>query len=252
MNLGEYQEEVRERLGEVTASFTTDGDFWTNDEVRRAINEAQRRFCAEEQWPFLVTEWTSSITTNDTTLALPSNVSLARVFNLSIDGDNLQSAQLLKRVEPSAGFRLRAAYDDYTGAPFAYYIVTSDLPDNEAPPIQYTARLIPPSDGDYDVTAQYYAQPVVMTGQSDEAMVPDEYAEAIAAWATGKLFLKELGISQKSSEQFQVYYKVLAQAQKDLKAHNNLDEVVAWGRDAGRIWSPDPFDPRRRMPPNLG
>lgn len=246
MDLTALRLEVRERLNELTA------DFYTTDEIDRAINEAIRRFCAEETWPFLLTEWTSSFTTDDDELDLPSDVSLTRVFNIAISGTNLSRPRMLTRVDSKEGFVLRHEYSLSTGTPRWYYITRSNQNDDNAPPVTYTAKLVPASDGDYDVEAQYLAIPATLTGTSEEPMVPTEYQEAVVAWATGKLFLKELGISQKASEQFGIYAKVLEQARKDLRAFS-LDEVVAWGRrEPLRGMQAATDDPRFRTPQNLG
>lgn len=236
--------EVRERVGELVA------DFWTDAEVDRAINEAVRRFCAEEPWPFLLTEWSSAVTNGIDELDLPPDVSLTRVFNLSIDGTSLAQPVLLERVDPSEGFRLRFQYQDRNSTPAWYYIARSNQDADGAPPVVYTARLIPTPDDDFTVEAQYMAVPLLLSGASDEPMVPVEYQEAIPAWAAGKLFLKELQISQKASEQFRIYGTVLDQARRDLKAFN-LDEIVAWGRRQPMrgYWSMTVQD---RIPPTLG
>jgi hypothetical protein len=244
MDLTDLRLEVRERLNELTA------DFYTTDEVDRAINEAVRRFCAEEPWPFLTTEWTSSIAADTAELDLPSDISLTRVFNLTISGDNLATPRTLERVSPQEGFLLRQTYFDKTSSPRFYYITRSNLDTDNAPPTTYTAKVIPTTDAAYDVEAQYMAVPATLTGTSEEPMVPTEYQEAIVAWATGKLFLKELQLSQKSSEQFRIYGTVLDQARRDLKAFN-MDETVAWGRQQpmrGYFARPRV----ERIPPTLG
>lgn len=246
MDLTDLRLEVRERVGELSA------DFFTDSEVDRAINEAVRRFCVEEKWPFLLTEWTSTTVADSADLDLPSNVSLTRVFNVSISGGSLSRGAMLERVDPNEGFMLRHQYTDRTGAPRWYYITKSNLSDDEAPPVTYTAKLIPTPDATYDVEAQYMAVPVTLTGTAEEPMVPTEYQEAIPAWAAGKLFLKEQSVSQKASEQFGIYAKVLDQARKDLKEFS-LDEVVAWGRKQpmpGGGYSMG--DARWRLPTNLG
>jgi len=245
-DLTDLRLEVRERVNELSA------DFFTDNEVDRAINEAIRRFCAEEPWPFLLTEFSSSITVDDAEFDLPSNISLTRIFNLALSGGSLSVPRMLTRVDANEGFVLRHQFSLTTGTPRWYYITRTNLSANEEPPIVYTVKIIPTSDDDYDLEGQYMAMPIDIAGPSEEPMVPPEYAEAIAAWAAGKLFLKEIGISQKASEQFAIYAKVLEQARKDLKAFS-LDEVVAWGRrhplaaDYGKPW-----DPRFRTPQNLG
>lgn len=249
MELSALRLEVRERLNELTA------DFYTDSEVDRALNEAMRRFCAEEQWPFLMTEWDGpQLVADGYEIDLPNNVSLTRVFNLNIDGDSLDRPRMLVRVDPNEGFHLRFQYDGRTGTPRWYYIARSNLVSSgdEEPPIIYTARVIPTADATYDVEGQYMMVPTDLSAATDEPPIPFEYQEAMAAWATGKLILKELGISQKASEQFGLYAKVLEQARKDLKAFS-LDEVVAWGRrEPLRGYWADSFDPRFRVPPTLG
>lgn len=225
MDLTTLRLEVRERLGEL------ESDFFTDSEVDRAINEAIRRFSSEERWPWLYTEWTSSLTANDNSLALPSNVSLNRVINMSASGGSLARPRLLERLDPSGGFRARFTFDQRTGPPMYYYIATTNLSDDQAPPVVYTARIIPTPDVDYDIEAQYMAVPVELSGEADEPMVPEEYQEAIPAWAAGKLFLKEFAISGKANEQFSLYQKVLDQAREDVMVPN-MDEQVAWGREA--------------------
>jgi hypothetical protein len=245
MDLADLRLEVRERVNELVA------DFFTDDEVDRAINEAVRRFCAEEKWPFLLTEWESTLDADDQELTLPSDVSLTRVFNLSISGGTLSIPRMLVRVDGNEGFALRHQYSLTTGTPRWYYISQSNQSADEAPPVTYTAKLIPTPDFDYEVEAQYMAVPVLLTGASDEPMVPTEYQEAIAAWATGKLFLKELGISQKASEQFSIYAKVLEQARADLRSFS-LDEVVAWGREHPITHGVGFYGGAVRLPPTLG
>jgi hypothetical protein len=223
MNLTTIRTEVRERVGELSA------DFFTDAEVDRAINEAIRRFAFEEKWPFLLTEWSSALDGDDPELALPSNISASRVFNLSIDSDSLPGPRILQRVDAREGFALRHQNSAATGIPQWYYIARSNQNDDNSPPIIYTAKVIPTPDQDYNVEALYMAVPIDLAAANDEPMIPEEYQDAIPAWAAGKLFLKEQAISQKASEQFGVYAKVLEQARLDYKSFNT-DEIVAWGR----------------------
>lgn len=225
MDLTTLRLEVRERIGEVGTA-----DFFSNDEVDRAINEALRRFSSEEHWPWLYTEFSDTLTTDSDELVLPADVSLNRTFNLSLTGDLVQFPYVLERLEPKSGFRARFQNSGRTSRPRWYYISRTNLNDDDHPPVTYTARLIPTPDQDYDVEAQYLMVPPILSGDSDEPACPEEYQEAIVAWAAGKLFLKELQISAKANEQFGVYQKVLEQARKDtLSIHQ--DEKVAWGRE---------------------
>lgn len=249
MDLTDIRTEVRARIQELTA------DFYTDTEVDNAINEAQRRFCNEEKWPFLLTEFSSTLSVGSDELDLPNNVSLNRIFNISISGDVLPYGRMLERVDPQEGFRLRQMYNitsPIRGIPRWYYITRSNQDADGAPPIIYTAKFVPLADNDYTVDGQYMMVPLDLTGGADEPTVPIEYQEAIVAWATGKLFLKEFSISQKASEQFSIYAKVLEQARQDLKTFD-LDEVVALGRRNPLRGAWDATnDVRYRTPPTLG
>jgi hypothetical protein len=229
------QLEVRERLGELEA------DFFSDDEVDRAINEAVKRFSSEEQWPWLYTEWASTLIAEDNSLELPESVSIGRIFNMSVSGGSLSRPRMLERLEPSAGFRALHAFDQRSAAPMYYYIAMSNQDDNQSSPVQYTARVVPTPDVAYDVQAQYLAIPATLVDDTDEPMMPEEYQEAVPAWAAGKLFLKEMSISQKAQEQFGLYAKVLNQAREDVLSLQQ-DEEVAWGRMA----------PVRRWRGNIG
>jgi len=245
MDFTTLQLEVRERLGELEA------DFFTDVEVKRAINEGIRRFHAEERWPWLYTEWSTTLSAATATKALPNDVSPNRVFNLSVDNASLAVPRTLERVEPSAGFRLRFTYDLHQGTPRYYYLYTAV----QATLLTvYTVRFIPVPDIAQDIIAQYIRVPADLSAGADEPDMPEEYQEAIAAWAAGKLFLKEYSISQKASEQFAIYNKVLDQARGEM-FEQPLDENIAWGREhpgevlvprSGQDWV------YGRIPPTVG
>lgn len=224
MDLTTIRLEVRERLGELNANFFSD------DEVDRAINEAIRHFSSEERWPWLWTELEGDLVAGDDTFDLPSNVPPNRVFNMSVDADSLIGPVMLERVDPRAGFRLRHAYDGHEGCPKFYYVTASNLSEDEAPPVTYTVRVIPTPDLSYEIEAQYVFIPPELSGDSDEPAIPEEYQDAIPAWAAGKLFLKELQISHKAAEQFGIYAEILDKARKEFD-EPNTDETVAWGRE---------------------
>lgn len=246
MDLTTLRLEVRERLGELEA------DFFTDVEVDRAINEAIQRFCTEERWDWLMTEGTSTIAEGDSDVDLPLNVSPSRLFTVSVSGGSLGTTggRSLERVTPAEGVRLRHIWDGRGSSPRWYYVVSA-FSDSQG--TQWTARFGPVSDGDYDVDFLYLAVPDELSSGSDEPGVPIEYQEAIPAWAAGKLFLKEMSISQKAQEQFSLYAKVLNQARTEQFAEGQ-DEVTAWGRSQpqarydydGREYT------RSRIPPQLG
>jgi hypothetical protein len=245
MNLTEITEEIRERIGERTA------DFFDDDEVTRAVNEAIERFCAEEPWTWLLSEWSGSASEGENEIELPENISPNRVFVLSLaEGAGLARGYPLERLEPSAGFRYRYARVLTEGRPQAYYISRGSTAGGTT---QYYARLIPTPDADYDLEALYHAKPDTLTGGTDVPDVPTEYQEAIIARAAGKLFLKEMDISQKASEQFGIYYEVLQQARED-QQNIAYDENIAWGREMplSRIRSQHDYVTSRIPPVGLG
>lgn len=221
MDLTTITEEVRERVGERSA------DFFTANEVLRAINEAYKRFCNEEPWTWLLTEGTGTLAGDDDEVELTANISPNRTFLLSISGGSLARGQLLERLEPGAGFRYRFSRSLATGVPTGYYITRAD---NDTDTVTYVAKIVPAADTDYDVEYLYYAVPDDLASGTDEPLVPEQYQEAIVARAAGKLFLKEFDISQKAGEQFGIYYEVLQQAKED-DQNIAYDETVALGRE---------------------
>jgi hypothetical protein len=222
MNLTTARLEVRERIGELTA------DFFTDSEVDRAINEAVRRFSNEEKWPWLYTEYNTSLAASDDTLELPSDVSPNRAFNVALVDDNLAQPRSLERVQPEAGFRLRYANWLRESAP-KYYYLTSAIVDGSAA-TNYVMRVVPSPDLSYDLFLQYMRVPSLLTAGGDTLDVPEQYSDAIPAYASGKLFLKEFAISNKAGEQFSIYGSIVESA-RDEAFTPMTDEKVAWGRE---------------------
>lgn len=225
MNLSDLIDETRERIGE-----TTEEDFFTDAEITRALNEGLRRFSNEERWPWLFTEFTGTVGIDEDEMDMPDDVSINRLFGLNImDTATLAGGQMIERVQPMEGFRLRHQYKNYTGVPRWYYVSKSNLDADGAPPLTYTCKVIPSPDQEYEITGIYLAVPITLSGNDDEPMLPEEYQDALPAYAAGILFLKELQISQKASEQFSLYNGILANAVRETKQFD-ADEVVAWGR----------------------
>ncbi len=220
MDLADIRTDVRERIGEDTA------DFFTDAEVDRAINLAQTTFTAEEPWPWLYTEYATTIAEGEDTLELPENVSWHRLFNLTVFGGSLYRGRLIERVEPQAGFRARHEYDGAPSCPSYYYLTSAA---SDASSTVYVARLVPTPDVDYDIEAQYLRVPDDLASADDVPDMPLEFHPALPAYASAHLFLKEMEISQKAQEQYTLYFQVLSQARKLLEVQ--LDENVAWSRE---------------------
>ena len=252
MNLEELIDETRERLGE-----TTEADFFTDAEITRALNEGLRRFSNEERWPWLYTEYSTNLTEDVDYFDLPDDIAINRIFGFNIEDDEtLAGGVMLERVQPMEGFRLKHAYKNYTGVPRWYYISHTNLDTDLEPPLRYTAKVIPTPDSDYEVTGLYLMVPTLLDSDEQEPAMPTEYQTALPAYAAGVLFLKELQISQKAGEQFQLYNAILANAIKETKQFD-ADEVVAWGRSKpsgrkGYGFEPWNNDIRSRILPTLG
>jgi hypothetical protein len=215
--------EVRERIGELSA------DFFTDAEVLRAVNEAIRHFNAEERWPWLLTEGEDALGDGEDTLDLPDGVDFGRFVNVSISADDLIQPILLERVTPEAGFRLRHAHSSVvTGPPRWYYVTSASI--EVGGENRYVLKFVPPADRDYDLEYQYWRVPEDSDVGADTIDVPHTYADAVPAWAAGKLFLKEHAVSQKASEQFALYGAVVEQARNESFEHTT-DEKVVWGRE---------------------
>ena len=124
MNATTAIEEVRARIQELQA------DFWTSAEVYRALNEAQRRFSAQEKWSWLYTRGTDTLTAGDETLPLPAGVSAARVFNIQLALDGVTQPFIPQRVGPAEGLRLAATYFSAAATPMAYYLLSEEVADS--------------------------------------------------------------------------------------------------------------------------
>jgi len=226
MDLSELIVDTRERLGEVGTA-----DFFTDDEITRALNEGLRRFSNEERWPWLFTDFEVDTVVDTNTFEFPSDVSINRVFQLAVlDDQTLAGGQKLERVTPMEGVNLKRTYrQSFGGCPRWYYISSTNLDADGEPPLRYTATMIPTPDREYTISGIYMFVPNALSGDSDEPQLPREYQDALPAYAAGKLFLNELQISQKASEQFGLYNAVLTSATRETKQFN-VDEVVAWAR----------------------
>lgn len=250
MNLQELRDETRRRIGE-----TTEQDFFADVEIDLNLNEGLKRFSNEERWPWLYADFETTTTEGEDELELPDNIALNRVFGFNISDQTLAGGQMLERVEPMEGFRLRHAHRDREAVPRYYYISKSNLVDDSEPPIRYTAKLIPAPDAAYEITGIYLIVPPLLSGNEDEPAMPEEYQGALPAYAAGMLFLKELDISQKAGEQFAIYNSILENAVRETKRFD-ADEVVAWARSkpSGRRWGIDFYmgDVRSRLPATLG
>lgn len=124
MNATTAIEEVRARLQELSA------DFWTGNEVYRALNEGQRRFSAQEKWPWLWTQGSTTLAASTETLLLPAGVSAARMFNLGLTFSGDARPRTVRRVGPAEGLTLGLTRYTDAAEPLAYYMLSEEVEDS--------------------------------------------------------------------------------------------------------------------------
>jgi len=230
MHFETMRAEVRERLGETSAY-----DFWPQEFIDRALNQAVRKFCAEERWPFLqAIQANVPVAAGDPAVELIDDLDLNRHMVLSLLPDgSTNDGQLVfpRRVSPETGFKMRRRYNSRGEPQFFYvaYATTNTYGGSPTPAAQaLVLRLVPTPLVAYDAEYVYFQAPTGEYTDGDEPPVPEQYIEAVIAWATAMCWLKELNGSGKAQEQFNIYNAVLTGAQRDLKSFGN-DEIVAWG-----------------------
>lgn len=213
--------EVRARLGE------TNEDFWKDTELSRWLDEAMIRFSQEEKWLWLYSSVTGvAITSGTATLVLQNDVDFNRHFDLRL----VRASTVFvvpKRVSPPTGFSLRNRYTSNGEIEYYYLEKTAQSGAGGSAVFQTTLRWVPTPNANYTLEYQYLRRPVALV-DGTEPDIPEQYIEAIVAWATGLAWLKELNGSGKAQEQFNIYQAVLSQAQKDLRSQAP-DDVLRVG-----------------------
>lgn len=248
MDLLTLQEEVRSRVGEAAV----DEDFFKTTRITRLLNRAQVRFCHEELWPWLIS-WQGNISVPNGTnvIELIDDVVLSRHWALVLakaSGDIL----LPKRINIGEIPRVRQQTRSSKGDPRWYAAVKTvrnTYGDNDEA-TAHTINLFPTPNA--TLTAEYYfiREPTAMAVNGDEPDMPDAYHDAVAAWATAKLFEQELrGAETKRQEQFEEYIHVLETARKDMKQMAVDDQVIVGGEDP-RV-DQEPFISYRNIPERL-
>jgi len=214
--------EIRARLQELVA------DFWTSTEVLNALNEGVKRFAAEERWPWLQTVVTNgSLTTPWTDFALPENYDPTRVLNLAVYFGSEARPRPVQRVSPAEGFE--RLLRDYQGRsePVAYFVASATDADSDGQYI-YTVTFVPKLNRNATIKYIYFRVPAIMTGSTESMDIPEEYAMAAVAYATGLLWTKELQDSRKAEEQFALYAQIVDSAKKNFRKFPQ-DTGFSWG-----------------------
>lgn len=230
--------EIRARLQELTA------DFWTSTEVLNAINEGLRRFSSQEKWEWLFTEVTNvSVTASQDTIDLVAGVSAARHFNLGLTFAGDSMVYIPRRVSAAEGFRLRQRYVSDSAYPTAFYITKATTTTGVT---TTTIRLVPVLTRAATAIYQYIRDPAVATGAAEHMDIPDEYAMAVVAYATGTLWLKELRDSRKADEQFALFWQIVDDAKRESRKLS-VDSGVAWGSNQPQGFVPSETDEAYRL-----
>lgn len=250
MDRQQLRDHVRAIIGE-----TTEADFWTDPELNRWLNEAQRRFLQSEKWPWLVTEATGQLLTSDSTpgeLSLQEGVSSYRHVNFLLSRDGVAAPWQPTRVLPASGFMLRTRF--YTSAAYpSYFYITSVVDSDDDGQYETVARFLPAPSVNIDVTYQYYRTPVDMSGDTDVPDVPLEYHMALVHYAAARAWEKELAGGPKAGEQDDLYTFILTQA-RDEYLNSEPDSPLIAGSEPpqpGSLYGTD-YYMRSRIPDTLG
>lgn len=241
MQLATMRAEVRERLGE-----TTEEDFWKDAHITRMLNEGVIRFCYEEDWPWLYAVRLGTIFKDQTVIDLELDIDVNRHFGFLVT-EGTTRAFTMRHVSPGDGIRLRAELYGQAGPP-RYYWIESIV--DTGPALSQRIRFAPKADKAYTVEYSFLRNPTDLVLDTDEPNIPEVYQEAIIAFATGMLWLKELSGAGKAQEQFNLYNIVVEQARREMKALSVGDTLV-WGRQAPDYRPEDRF-PFVNLPPNIG
>lgn len=248
MNRGELREHVRDIIGELERS-DGDGDMWKNAELNRHLNEAQFRFLAEERWPWLLTEGAGTLTADDPELQLVEGVAATRHLNITLTQPGFTRLYQPQRVPPAKGFQLSNEYNASVGnEPLFFYTASVTAPADADSDYIYVVKFIPTPVQDMDVTYQFYRSGTDMDADNVEPDVPQEYHMAMAHYAAGTAWMKELR-SDKASDQFEMYAGVVDQARGEWLGQPE-DDVLVMGKDPARRVDGDPW--LRLIPDTLG
>jgi hypothetical protein len=216
-------EEVRARIGELTA------DFWTSNEVYRALNEGLKRFSAQERWPWLFTRVTNgSLSASTEDFALPENVDFSRFFHLQVYFSGDSRPYMPRRVTPAEAYRLMQSYYTDTAYPVAYFISAAADSDLDGQVI-YTITFVPAMTRAATLKYTYLRTPAIVDSSDDLLDIPEQYAMGVVAYATGLLWLKELQDGRKAEEQFALYQSVVDDAKRESRRLGS-DEDFSWGK----------------------
>lgn len=216
--------EVRDIIGE-----DDPGDFWTNTELNRYIQEAEWRFLGEENWPWLITQGSDILNGGgDGQLEVVEGISVSRHINVTLQVTTETRSYQPKRVTPVVGFELLSRYPEGTKRSFPdYYYVTSVADTDDDGHYETVLQFVPIPTNDMDVRWQYYRRGNAFTADNDVSDSPLEFHKALVHYAAGTAWLKELNGETKAQEQFQLYAGVVDQARGETLTEPDDTPLVA-------------------------
>lgn len=246
MTLAQLREAVRHRLAEAVEN------YWKDSQITRALNDAQKRFCHEEEWSWLYTiQEGIPVASGNPHVELIDDVSVGRHFNLILTKPGETALILPKRIDPSRGIRVRQL-ETATGEPRWYYVAKNVINtyEDDDRAIASVVRLIPTPSVAYEAEYHFVREPTPMVAEDDEPDIPDAYHDALVAWATMDMWSRERGMERKVVEQAQLYQAVLEQAMAEHRKPAQ-DEVLAWGNEEPEPWAME-WPSLRNFPEELG
>lgn len=262
MNRKEIRDDVRQRISETSSLVVQDptdpdydadtsGGFWKDSFINRKINEGYHRFMRARRW-----SWSWKVQRNIPVAAGNPNIELIDDVE-----DNRHGMLLLtdasgrlyapEKVEmPEAG-RLMLHFRT-AGEPRFYFVadtVKNTYEDGDVARAQ-VLTLIPTPAIAYTAEFHYMADPADLTADDQEPDMPRMYHEALAAYAAGQCFKKELN-SNKANEAFTEFYEVLEQAVAEQEKQGSTEKVT-WGRPMYRRRVDDRDWYAKHIPGQLG
>lgn len=249
MNFGEMVTEVRDIIGERAE------DFWTDLELKRHLNEAQRIFLRSARWPWLVTAGTGQVLAGDDELELPEGVAVNRAVAVYITSSTLARSEQMHRVQAEEGFHIASRYaEDYTATvPEAYYVTRAGSVNSDGK-YTYVIKFVPPFTNDTDISFQYSRAITVMSGSTDYPDIPEEFHKGLVHYAAGLAWQKELNGERKASAQFGLYADAVNDARKEWLELPDDDLLIMGQENSEYTMDPSRYsDPwLERIPDTLG
>lgn len=243
--------ELRDRLGERESFDTTDteewrsadiGNFWRNDFLVRKLEEGQRRFNRAAKWNWLLTLRPNiAVPAGTEEVELIDDVDTSRHSVLRLVKDSDPNHIIIpEKVSAYRGFHLLK--DLYTpGDPNYYFpirtVVNVYEPDEEdqhsAPAVRL--RLVPVPDAAYTAEFGYYRNPLPLTRLGEPDM-PEEYQDAVLAWAEFKAWQKErTNSASKAAEDALGEYQAIVQEALAAQEAQLDNERIMWGSQPPRV-----------------